>query len=496
MEELMADSASLRSPRGAAADFIAASEAEQLDLHSLLVLRHGTVVAEAYRAPFDADTPHRMYSVTKSFTSSAIGLAIADGLLTVEDRVVDIFPDLAPHPIDQHLAALRVKHLLTMSAEHPALPGPRTSPSVAAFLAEKLVLPPGSRFDYSNRCSYLLAAIVQRLTGEPLDDYLRPRLFDPLGIAVRPWLKSEEGVNNGGWGLHLTTRELARFGQLYLQRGIWEGCRILPGAWVSEATSKRVELWGNAGAPDWSAGYGYQFWQGRHGSHRADGLLGQFCLLLPRLDALIATTAGTLATQRILDLAWETLLPALGEVAGAAADDAMPAFPSALTGAAGSPRARELDRVTFVLGEPFPLPTRFYGGEVPIVSAKTELGGRCSRPCPDRRPHGLPPAHRREHMGRRDKPRFHGLSRALQRPRPLGSARSPGGRTGLHRGRLPHDVGLRSRPCSADAQDPGKSGSRRPRDHRQAVSLRRFRRAPVAAGAHDLGGHDRGGYMK
>ena len=372
MAELMTDSASLRSPRSAAADFIAASEAERLDLHSLLVLHHGTVVAEAYRAPFDADTPHRMYSVTKSFTSSAIGLAIADGLLTVEDRVVDIFPDLAPHPIDRHLAALRVKHLLTMSAEHPALPGLRTSPSVAAFLAEKLVLPPGSRFDYSSPCSYMLAAIVQRLTGEPLDDYLRPRLLEPLGIAVRPWLKSEEGVNNGGWGLHLTTRELARFGQLYLQRGIWEGCRILPGAWVSEATSKCVELWGNAGAPDWSAGYGYQFWQGRHGSHRADGLLGQFCLLLPRLDALIVTTAGTLATQRILDLAWETLLPALGEAAGVAADDAMPAFPSTLTGAAGSPRARELDGVTFVLSEPLTLPTRFYGGEVPIVSAKLD----------------------------------------------------------------------------------------------------------------------------
>ena len=331
MEELMTDSASLRSPRSAAADFIAASEVERLDLHSLLVLHHGTVVAEAYRAPFDADTPHRMYSVTKSFTSSAIGLAIADGLLTVEDRVVDIFPDLAPHPIDRHLAQLRVKHLLTMSAEHPALPGPRTSPSVAAFLAEKLALPPGTRFDYSSPSSYMLAAIVQRLTGEPLDDYLRPRLFEPLGIAVRPWLKSEEGVNNGGWGMHLTTRELARFGQLYLQHGIWEGCRILPGAWVNEATSKRAGSWGNAGAPDWTVGYGYQFWQGRHGSHRADGLLGQFCLLLPRLDALIVTTAGTLATQRILDLAWEHLLPALGRAAGAMAGGAVPAFPTTTT---------------------------------------------------------------------------------------------------------------------------------------------------------------------
>ncbi len=373
MEELMTDSASLRSPHEAAADFIAAVEAEHLDLHSLLLLHRGSVVAEAYRAPFDADTPHRMYSVTKSFVASAIGLAIADGLLTVEDRVVDIFPDLAPHPIDRHLAELRVKHLLTMSAEHSPPPGPRTSPSVVAFLAETLVLPPGSRFEYSSFCSYVLAAIVQQLTGETLADYLRPRLFEPLGIAVRPWLASEEGVNNGGWGMHLTTRELARFGQLYLQGGIWQGCRILPGAWVNEATSKRVESWGNAGAPDWTAGYGYQFWQNRQEGYRADGLLGQFCLVLPRHDALVVTTAGTLTTQRILDLAWETLLPALEPTADAAADDAMPAFPSAPTGADGSPRAQELDGVTFVLTEPFPLPTRFYGGEVPIVSAAVVL---------------------------------------------------------------------------------------------------------------------------
>lgn len=361
------------SPRSAAADFTAACETEQLDLHSVLVMYHGTVVAEAYRAPFDAVTPHRMYSVTKSFVSSAIGLAIADGLLTVEDRVVDIFPDLAPYPIDEHLAELRVRHLLTMSAEHAPRQGPRTAPTVAAFLAERLSLPPGSRFEYSNFCSYMLAAIVQRLTGETLDEYLRPRLFEPLEIAARPWLTSEEGVNNGGWGLHLTTREMARLGQLYLQQGLWQGNRILPRAWVAEATGKRAELWGNAGAPDWTAGYGYQFWQGRHGSYRADGLLGQFCLLLPRLDALIAVTAGTLKTQRILDLAWERLLPALDGAADSVPSDPVFAFPAVPMSAEGSPRALELSHVTFVLSEPFNLPTRFYGGEVPIVSAAVVL---------------------------------------------------------------------------------------------------------------------------
>lgn len=368
----MQDSHTIRSPRAAATDLIAACEAECLDVHSVL-LHHGSTIAEAYRAPFDADTPHRMYSVTKSFVSSAIGLAIADGLLTVEDRVVDIFPDLAPHPIDARLGNLRVKHLLTMSAEHAPLPGPRTSPSVAAFLAEKLVLPPGSRFEYSSFCSHVLAAIVQRLTGEALESYLRPRLLEPLDIAARPWLSSEDGVNNGGWGMHLTTRELARFGQLYLQRGIWRGRRLLPEAWVNEATSRRIASWGNAGAPDWSAGYGYQFWQGRHDSYRADGLLGQFCLVLPRRNALVVLTAGTLNTQRLLDLAWQYLLPALDRAAADASGGPRLVFPETPAGAPSSPRASELGSVSFVLSEPLVLPTRLYGGAVPIVAVAAEL---------------------------------------------------------------------------------------------------------------------------
>lgn len=364
----------VKSPGAAAADFIAASDMEDLDLHSVLLLRHGAILAEAYREPFDVDTPHRMYSVTKSFTSSAIGLAVAEGLLMIEDRVVDIFPNLAPSPIDANLAELRVKHLLTMSAEHPALPGPRSSPFIAAFLAERLALPPGSRFDYSNQCSYMLSAIVQRLTGEPLDVYLRPRLFEPLGIVARPWIKSEEGVNNGGWGLHLTTREMARFGQLCLQQGVWQGQRLLPAAWVDEATSRHVASWGNAGATDWTVGYGYQFWRGRHDSYRADGLLGQLCLILPKLDVLIAITAGTLSTQRILDLAWEKVLPALAGSIDPVPDDVVLAFPAAPTGAPDSPRASELDGITFVFGEPFALPTRFFGGPAPIVSARANLG--------------------------------------------------------------------------------------------------------------------------
>ena len=363
-----------RSPRDAVAALISAAEAERLDIHSVLLRHHGAVVAEGYRPPFDADTPHRMYSVTKSFTSSAVGLAVADGLLSVDDRLVDIFPEFAPERAGEHLANVRIRHLLTMSAEHPMVPGPpgtRNPLSIAAFMAEALQLAPGSRFEYSNPCSYMLAAAVQRRTGKTLVDYLRPRLLAPLGIAARNWVTSDEGVNNGGWGLHLTTGELSRFGQLYLQRGEWEGARLIPGPWIDEATRKQVDSWGNAG-PDWNAGYCYQFWRNRPDGYRADGLLGQFCLVLPRHDAVLTMTAGTLTTDRILDLIWELVLPALEQ--GAGAGDSSVAFPPTSIGEARSPRSEELAGVTFALGEPFMLPTRFFGGQVPIVSVEVAPG--------------------------------------------------------------------------------------------------------------------------
>jgi CubicO group peptidase (beta-lactamase class C family) len=364
------------SPRQAVGALIAAVEAEQIDLHSILVMHKGAVAAETYRAPFDAKTPHRMYSVTKSFTSTAIGLCVAEGRLTVEDRVVDLFPELVPADADAHRDALKVKHLLTMSSGHlqpvsSALARP--VPSIAGFIADKPTVPPGSRFDYSNYCSYTLAAIVERLTGETVGQYLRPRLLDPLGIELRDWLRSEEGVTNGGWGLHLTTREVARFGQFLLQRGEWEGRQLVPASWIDEATGRRVASWGNAGMQDWTHGYGYQFWQCPHDGYRADGLMGQLCIVLPKLDAVVMTTAGTMRTQRLLDLIWENVLPALTSPSGDTANE--PAFSDEPAGAADSPNADKLGGVTFRFGEPFVVPTRLYGGQAPIVGAGIELSG-------------------------------------------------------------------------------------------------------------------------
>lgn len=289
-------------------------------LHSLIVIRHGHVVAEGYWRPYDARTPHMLFSLSKSFTASAIGMLVEQGKLSVDDRVLDFFPDEAPSEASPRLRAMRVRHLLTMTSGHGADPTRPIRQSnvdwVRGFFAAPLLYEPGEHFVYNSGATYVCSAIAQKLTGQRLLDFLGPRLFEPLGFAQPTWERSPQGIDTGGWGLRATTAEIARFGQLYLQKGAWQGRQLIPEAWVDEATSARVPnaTAGNpsVGRPEWEQGYGYQFWRCRHGAYRGDGAHGQFCLVLPEQDAVVATTAGTPDLQQILDLFWEHLLPHFG----------------------------------------------------------------------------------------------------------------------------------------------------------------------------------------
>ncbi|TFD17998.1 serine hydrolase [Cryobacterium sp. TMT2-23] len=295
-------------------DFVAA--AEQLEsLHSLMVVRHGRVVAEGWWHPYAAQHPHLMFSVSKSFTSTAIGLAIGEGRLTLDDLVVDLLPDDLPAQIDPHLAALSVRHLLTMTTGHPTDTVSLADDShgdnwARTILAQPLEFAPGSHYVYNSGASYLLSAILQRLTGERLFDYLTPRLFAPLGIVSATWQTCPRGIDAGGWGLSITTEQLATFGQLLLQRGEWNGTRLVAAEWIDEATSTQVDTSGTEHDVDGREGYGYQFWRNRPTGYRADGAFGQFCLVLPETDAVITLTSALPTAQRALDLVWEHLLPA------------------------------------------------------------------------------------------------------------------------------------------------------------------------------------------
>ncbi|MET0214878.1 MAG: serine hydrolase [Vicinamibacterales bacterium] len=293
------------------------NEAEQKlnALHSFMLVRHGQVVAEGWWKPYAADEPHMLYSLSKSFTSTAVGLAVAEGKLRVDDPVLGFFPAEAPAEPSANLKAMRVRDLLTMSTGHHEddvkdFPYQSDDSVVKLFLARPVSHKPGTFFFYNTPASYMLSAIVQKVTGQPVVEYLRPRLFDPLGIENPTWDASQQGVSLGGFGLNVRTEDIARFGQLYLQKGMWQGKQLLPAAWVETATSRMMSN-GSSPSSDWEQGYGYQFWRSRHGFYRGDGAHGQFCLVLPQYDAVVAITSGTRDMGSVMNLVWEHLVPAL-----------------------------------------------------------------------------------------------------------------------------------------------------------------------------------------
>ncbi|MYF69670.1 MAG: serine hydrolase [Proteobacteria bacterium] len=298
----------------AVSDFVEALDTEIEDVHGLMVLRHGHVVAEGWWAPYRPEFIHSLFSLSKSFASTGIGLAIDEGHLSVHDQVISFFPDAAPEEPTWQLEAMRVSDLLSMSTGHigedlRAFSFDSDSPLPEAFLNLPVAHKPGTHFNYNTPASYMLSAIVHTLTGENLLDYLRPRLLDPLGIEEATWSTDSQGVAHGGFGLSITTESIARFGQLYLQKGEWEGEQLLPAEWVEQATSRQTSNGSNPDG-DWDQGYGYQFWRSRHG-YRGDGAGGQFAIVLPEQDAVVATTSGTSQMGDIMSIVWDRLLPAM-----------------------------------------------------------------------------------------------------------------------------------------------------------------------------------------
>ena len=178
------------------------------------------------------------------------------------------------------------------------------------FLSQPVPFKPGTHFLYNTSATYMLSAIVQKQVGETVLDYLRPRLFEPLGITDPTWGTSPQGVSLGGYGLNLRTEDIAKFGQLYLQKGMWNGKQIVPKHWVAAATSRQTSNGSNPKS-DWDQGYGYQFWRCRHGAYRGDGAFGQYCIVIPKQDAVVAITSGVKNMQAVLNVVWDELLPAL-----------------------------------------------------------------------------------------------------------------------------------------------------------------------------------------
>lgn len=304
-------------PSRAVTSFLDALAQSGQEVHSFMLLRHGRVAAEGWWRPYEPALPHQLFSLSKSFTSIAVGFAVLEGRLSIDDPVLPFFSDAAPKRPSANLQAMRVRHLLTMTTGHAKESLEREARRknrdwAKVILALPVDEPPGSRFVYNSGASYLLSAIVQRATGQRLLDWLTPRLFDPLGIDGAAWESCPRGVDAGGWGLSLRTEDIAKFGQLLLAKGAWEGRQLIAASWVEEATRAQV----GSGRPDEPSdstqGYGYQFWRLRHGCFAALGMFGQGCVVMPEQDAVLVTTAGSRDGNAILEAAWRTLLPVMG----------------------------------------------------------------------------------------------------------------------------------------------------------------------------------------
>ncbi len=303
----------------AIAQFVNSLESHIDAPHSIMVVRHGHVIAEGWWAPYAADAPHVFFSLSKSFTSTAVGLAIAEGKLSLDDRIIDLFPSEAPASPSSNLQQMRIRSLLSMNTGHHDddlakfewMPADSDRTLVGSFLNLPVAHKPGTHFLYNTPASYVLAAAVQKVTGEGLVDYLMPRLFTPLNIARPHWDQSRDGVALGGFGMRATTEDIAKFGQLYLQQGEWQGRRLIPADYVHAATSKQTSNGSNPDS-DWDQGYGFQFWRNKTSGFRGDGLFGQFCIVLPEHDAVIAMTSGTLDMGGVMNQIWEHLLPTFG----------------------------------------------------------------------------------------------------------------------------------------------------------------------------------------
>lgn len=301
----------------AALQFIEALESQIHEIHSFMLLRHGKVVAEGWWSPYAHEHPHLMFSLSKSFTSTAVGLAVTEGYFSIDDPVLAFFPEDTPAEASELLTAMCVRHLLSMSTGQAVdtwsyMVDRPDGNWIKGFLGVPVLHAPGTHFVYNTGATYMLSAIVQKTTGRKLLDYLESRLFEALGIENATWQESPQGITAGGIGLSIKTEDVAKFGQLYLQKGMWQDRQLLPEAWVEAATSSQISN-SDGVQVDWSQGYGYQFWRCRHGAYRGDGVFGQYCIVMPEQDAVLAITSGVdiFDMQQPLNLVWDILLPAM-----------------------------------------------------------------------------------------------------------------------------------------------------------------------------------------
>ena len=303
-------------------------ELGEWNVHSVMITRNNKVIAEGWWEPYRPEYNHILYSVSKSFVGTAVGFAVSEGLLSTEDYVLDILDDILPAAPCKNMEKLKIRHVLTMST------GQRDERNIFSdgeswtysLLSTYIDEVPGKTFRYISSSTYLLSAVIWKLTGQTVFEYLKEHLFKPLGFSENIWWEtSPEGLNTGFNGLNATAEDVTKLALLYLNKGKWKGKQILSEKWVTEAGKLQIDNIDNAKnqelgyrqgfgkfTEDWKSGYGYLFWHCKEKEgYRGDGIFGQMCIILPKQNMTIAVAAGCEEPGRILDVIWRNLLPAV-----------------------------------------------------------------------------------------------------------------------------------------------------------------------------------------
>lgn len=293
----------------ALAAFIADLEKNDIEMHSIMILRHGKVAFERWRKPYAPDIPHTMYSISKSVTATAVGFAVEEGLLSIETKVLEIFPEYRPKKADDFLERMTVYHLLTMTAgkDIGLFSNKAGTDWVKQFFDAKWAFAPGEGWRYISENTFMLSAILYRVTGMSMVDYLMPRLFEPLGVTRRPfWELNQDGIEAGGWGLYLTTEECAKFIFCYKNGGAFNGRQIIPEHWARQAVKNLEDNRRERDVEaDTVAGYGYCFWRnGLPNSYRADGMFSQFAMVFDDYDAVLVVTSNEMDEDKTRHCIW------------------------------------------------------------------------------------------------------------------------------------------------------------------------------------------------
>jgi len=294
---------------GALCDFIKECYANGTHIRAFQCVKDNTVLAKVAIEPFSFEEPMLVYSLSKSFTSVCVGIAQSEGLLNIEERIVDIFPEKCPAAISENLAKMRIKDCLSMTSGHASCIFSQLryeSDPIRYFLAQPVAYEPGTTFVYSTAATYICGAAIEKRSGKSLIDYLYEKVLCKMGVEKPEWRRCPDGSCHGGTGLIISSDVLTKFGVLLRDGGVYNGVQIVPKEWIQTAASVHADTRRN-GTPDWSAGYGYQFWMNAREGFRGDGAYGQLCMVFPKRNIVFTMLCEAMYMQKEVDSVYKLL---------------------------------------------------------------------------------------------------------------------------------------------------------------------------------------------